>query len=93
MRTTNTRSFELPNVGDAKKSFYGKAVQMEDAKGKHLLSYGSNICTIDNNGNVHIHTEVDKWDSSTSIRHLKSFLLFNGKEVGSKAELIKMYCN
>ena len=92
MRTNHVKEFQLPNVGDARKSFYGKAVQKEDANGIHLLSYGYNICTIDNNGDVHIHTEVEKWDSPTSLRHLKSFLLFNGKEVGSKKELIDKYC-
>lgn len=85
------RSFELPNIGDSRKSFYGKAVQLEDNNGTHLLSYGKNICTITPKNEVQIHTEVPNWDSNTSIRHLKSFLLFNDKPSGSKADIIKMY--
>lgn len=91
MEEKETRIFDLPNVGDYRKSFYGKAIQMEDSKGKHLISYGSNICTIKPNGKVEIHTNVDKWDSNTSMRHLKSFLEFNGKQSGSKAEIMKLY--
>ena len=84
--------YELPNVGDHRKSFYGKAEVLEDNQGKHLLSYGYNTCTIDNNNGVHIHTDVYRWDSNTSLRHLKSFLRYFNKPVGSKAELLKMYC-
>lgn len=80
--------YELPNVGDSRKSFYGKAVVKEDNNGKHLLSYGHNICTIDRNNGVHIHTEIPKWDSNTSLRHLKSFLILNNKP----ADIVKMYC-
>lgn len=86
------RSFELPNVGDYRKSFYGKAVQVENEEGKHLLSYGHNICTISPDNKVTIHTSVEKWDSNTSMRHLKSFLIFNNKPSGTKREIINMYC-
>ena len=86
------KTYELPNIGDSAKSFYGKAVVVEDDSGKHLLSYGHNICNIDNNNGVHINTSIPKWDSQTSIRHIKSFLRLFNKRVGSKAELMKMYC-
>lgn len=86
------KTYELPNIGDCRKSFYGKAIVVEDDDGKHLLSYGHNICNIDNSGNVHIDTSINQWDSQTSIRHIKSFLLFFDKKSGTKAELIKMYC-
>ena len=92
MKTASTKTYELPNVGDHRKSFYGKAVVVEDDRGKHLLSYGHNICNIDNNGGVSIDTTISNWDSQTSLRHIKSFLLFFDKPSGNKAELIKMYC-
>jgi hypothetical protein len=86
------KTYELPNIGDARKSFYRKAVVVEDEDGKHLISYCSNICTIKPDGEVEIHTDIKNWDSPTSLRHLKSFLLFFDKESGSKKELLKMYC-
>lgn len=86
-----TKTYELPVIGNRCKSFYGKAVVKEDKEGKHLFSYGCNICTIDENGTVFIHDDVNNWDSATSFRHLKSFLMLFNKRVGSKSEIKKMY--
>lgn len=71
------KTYELPVVNGSRKSFYGKAVVCEDENGKHLLSYGKNICTIDKDENVEVHTDIPMWNSQTSMRHLKSFLAFN----------------
>ena len=93
MKHNKTQTYELPNVGDNRKSFYGKAIVKEDANGKYLLSYGQKICSINNEGGVEIDTSIPKWDSATSLRHIKAFLQFCGKRSGSKTELLNMYCN
>ena len=93
MQHNQTQTYELPNVGDNRKSFYGKAIVKEDDTGKHLFSYGQKICSINNKGCVEIDTSIPKWDSQTSLRHIKSFLQFFGKSIGSKTELLNMYCN
>ena len=63
--------YELMARYDARKSFYGKAHVMEDENGKTLLSYGTKICRIDNDGNL---SRLWHGNSQTTTRHVKEFL-------------------
>lgn len=70
------------------KSFYGKAIVEEDNGEKRLYSYGTRICTI-KDGKVHL---TSAWDySATTLKHLRSFLLKEGFQDVSKAQLAKLY--
>lgn len=83
--------YKLPPL-DGQKSYWGKAIVIEENDGaKYLLSYNCLICTIDGNNGVRINTDVSRWDSKTSLKHLRSFLQRFNHPVGSKAELKKMY--
>lgn len=76
------RTYELPNVGDRRKSFYGKAKVIEKDNGETVLqSYDTEVCKINPNGEF-----VRLWDgySSTTMRHINSFLQFFGISGGGK---------
>lgn len=70
---------ELLTIYDNAKSFYKKAkINIKyDNKGLvkqvDLLSYNYNIATIKESKLI-INTYIDKWDSQTSLRHLKEFI-------------------
>jgi len=88
----NVETIFLEPIIDRKKSFYKKAKILIDNKGnKYLQSYDSIIAEV-KDGKVKINTDIYMWDSQTSLRHLKDFLYQLGYEIGSKQELIKMYC-
>jgi hypothetical protein len=74
--------FDLPNIGDCRQSFYRKAQQIEHSNGtKALKSYNTIVCEIDKDGNFH-----RLWGgySATAMRHINSFLNFNGMSKGGK---------
>lgn len=76
------RIYELPNVGDRRKSFHGKAKVIEKDNGETVLqSYDTEVCKINPNGEF-----VRLWDgySSTTMRHINSFLQFFGISGGGK---------
>lgn len=77
------RIYELPNVGDRRKSFYGKAHVIENESGKIFLqSYNTIVCYINKDGEF-----VKTWDwySSTTMRHINSFLRFFNLPGGGKS--------
>ena len=77
------RIYELPNVGDRCKSFYGKAHVFEGVSGeKYLLSYETIVCYINKDGEF-----LKTWDgySNTTMRHINSFLRFFGLPGGGKS--------
>ena len=86
--------YDLGAEHDSRKSFYGKAkVDVRPDGTQILYSYGTPVCKITKDGDV---TLLKKgylgWASSqTTLRHVKEFLKQNGKEVGTKAQLAKMY--
>lgn len=88
-RLVNGRVSELSPQYDARKSFYGKAKVVTDSDGTQILySYNTPVAEI-KNGKAILRA---MWDSSsTTLRHVKEFLRQNGFEVGSKAQLAKMY--
>lgn len=88
-RMVNGKVSELSPQHDARKSFYGKAKVVTDSDGTQILySYNTPVVEI-KDGKVVLKP---MWDSSaTTLRHVKEFLKQNGFEVGSKAQLAKMY--
>lgn len=77
------RIYELPNIGDRRKSFYGKAKVIEKDNGEKVLqSYDTEVCKITSSGEF-----VRMWDgySSTTMRHVNSFLQFFGIVGGGKS--------
>lgn len=92
---------ELKPMYDNRKSFYNKAIVTENAMllengtplradgEKHLYSYGTEVCYIDNNNKIHL---LPKWNfSQTTLRHIKEFLKQNGFKAESKAQIEKDY--
>ncbi len=72
-----------PMGNDNAKSFYGKAIVIENESGEKVLqSYETEVCKINNDGKF-----VRLWDgySATTMRHVNSFLDFVGIEGGGKA--------
>jgi len=73
---------------DRRLSFYGKALVREEGEDKTLLSYLTPVCKIQG-GKVLL---LDKWDySSTTLRHVKEFLLQHGFKAESKKQIDKDY--
>ena len=79
--------YDLPSIGDVRKSFYGKAQVFEHENGdKVLKSYNTFVCKIDKNG-----TFYRLWDeySATTMRHVNAFLTFFDIPGGGKAWWMK----
>ena len=76
------KRFELPAIGDARKSFYNKAIVTEYDNGDvELMSYATTVCRIRNG-------KFEKlWDeySATIMRHINAFLRFYDIPGGGKA--------
>ena len=64
---------------DSRKSFNGHAKIIENAKGKHLLSYSTLMCGIDSRCVVHRYSS---FQSATTNRHIKAFLETVGADIG-----------
>lgn len=74
--------FDLPCF-DGRKSFYGKAKVIEEDNGEKVLqSYNTRVCRITSGGEF-----VRMWSgsSSTTIRHINSFLQLYDISGGGKA--------
>lgn len=83
MNNITTKIFDLPNIGDSRANFYGKAQQIEYNDGtKELKSYDTIVCRITNENKV-----IRLWSgySLTTMRHINSFLLFNNISGNGKA--------
>jgi hypothetical protein len=70
---------ELYPVYDSRKSFYKKAIVLEDEGVKRLRSYDTIVAEIRDG-----EAEVFGTYSATTMRHIKDFLYQNGFEVGTK---------
>lgn len=90
------KQYDLEAKFDSRKSFYGKAVVVEEYNSVSLISYKSCICQIQENGlddvivkiyNVRDYKGNSLTFSSTSLRHLKEFLKQNGLKAESKAQI------
>lgn len=78
---------ELEPIYSNVKSFYGKARIIKENGVIKLQSYSTIVAMIEN-GKAHING----WYSATTSRHIKEFLQQYGFEIGTKAQLEKMYC-
>lgn len=78
---------ELEPIYSNVKSFYGKAKVLRENGAIKLQSYSTIVATIEN-GKAHING----WYSATTTRHIKEFLQQMGFEIGTKAQLEKLYC-
>jgi hypothetical protein len=78
----------LNPVYDSRKSFYGKASVLIEGNTKKLVSYSTTVATIEGT-----KATIHGFYSATTLRHIKDFLYQNGFEIGSKAELEKLYMN
>jgi hypothetical protein len=79
-------TYNLEPRFDSRKSFYGKAVVIEEAGVKQLRSYNTIVAEIKDG-----EAEIFGTYSPTTLRHIKDFLYQNGFEVGTKRELEEMY--
>ena len=86
--------YDLKSRYDARDSFYGKArVDDREDGSKVLYSYNTPVCMITKDGEVKLLRKgyLGWFSSQTTLRHVKEFLKQHGKEVGTKAQLNKMY--
>lgn len=76
------KMYDLPAFGDSRKSFYGKAIVVEDANGTTLLSYCTPVCRLNNDGSF-----ARLWDgySATTMRHVDSFVKFFNLSGGGRS--------
>jgi hypothetical protein len=79
-------TYNLEPRFDSRKSFYGKAVVIEESGIKQLRSYNTIVAEIREG-----EAEIFGTYSPTTLRHIKDFLYQNGFEVGTKKELEEMY--
>ena len=81
----------LEPIYDTRKSFYGKAFIGKDDDGNDMLkSYGTLVAKIVD-GKPEVYTNVDMWDSNTTLRHIKDFLKQNGFKADTKAQIARDY--
>ena len=83
------KRFDLPALHDKAKSFYGKAIVIEHDNGDiELQSYTTIVCRIRNGKFERL------WDgySSTTMRHINSFIDFYGIEGGGKSWWNSLEC-
>ena len=82
---TYEKCYLMPNAGAGRKqkSFYGKAIVESFNDNKILYSYGTRILTINPKGQI-----IKSWTgwSTTTAKHINSFLYANGKKTFSKKE-------
>ncbi len=78
---------ELQPIYCNQKSFYGKARVLQNGNSKKLVSYTTTVAEIKNG-----QAKVFGWYSATTTKHIKEFLAQNSFEIGTKAELEKLFC-
>ena len=76
----------LNPVHDSRKSFYGKAIVIHEGGKIKLRSYNTIVAEIEGT-----EATIHGFYSATTTRHIKDFLYQNGFEIGTKAQLEKMY--
>lgn len=78
---------ELEPIYSNVKSFYGKARVLKENGVIKLQSYSTIVAEIRDN-----QAKIFGFYSATTTRHIKEFLQQMGFEVGTKAQLEKLYC-
>lgn len=80
------RTYELNASYDSRQSFYGKAKVIEQDNKKTLISYNTEVAIIENG-----KAKVSGTYSTTTLRHIKEFLLQNGFNADSKKFIEENY--
>ena len=80
------RTYELNASYDSRQSFYGKARVIEEGNKQTLISYNTEVATIENG-----KAKVNGTYSATTLRHIKEFLLQNGFDADSKKFIEENY--
>ncbi len=78
---------ELEPIYSNVKSFYGKAKVLRENGTIILQSYNTVVAEIRNG-----KAKIFGFYSATTTRHIREFLQQMGFEVGTKAQLEKLYC-
>lgn len=79
--------YELRPIHDSRKSFYGKALVVEDGSGvKKLRSYNTIVAQI-NDGRPTVYGTY----SNTTLRHIKEFLKQNHFKADTSRQIMKDY--
>lgn len=81
-----TIMYELKSMYDRQKSFYSKAIVIEENDTKTLLSYTTKVAEIQGEKAYVFDTY-----SKTTLRHIKEFLLQNGFKAINKNQIEKDY--
>ena len=81
-----TIMYELKPMYDKRKSFYSKAIVIEENDTKTLLSYETMVAEIQGEKACVFDTY-----STTTLRHIKEFLLQNGFKAINKKQIEKDY--
>jgi len=77
---------ELKCIYDTRKSFYNKAIVIQEEDKLILISYNTRVCYIKNN-----KAYVMGQYSQTTTRHIKEFLKQNGFKAESLKQILKDY--
>lgn len=78
---------ELEPIYSNVKSFYGKAKVLRENGVIKLQSYSTIVAEIRAN-----QAKIFGFHSATTTRHIREFLQQMGFEIGTKAQLEKLYC-
>lgn len=90
--TTYDETYELTTRYDAHASFYGKARVEIEGTTRRLFSYETHVASIKDCGDgLGLRPMVFDTYSTTTLRHIKEFLLQNGFKAINKAQIIKDY--
>jgi hypothetical protein len=79
--------YDLTCIYDSRLSFYGKAKVLHENGEKVLYSYNTQVASIDYAGTL----KVFNTQSATTVRHIREFMLQNGFERMTKAQIEKNY--
>ncbi len=79
-------AYELSTQHDSRKSFYGKAIVIEESNKKRLKSYDTIVAEISDG-----KAKVFGTYSPTTLRHIKEFLYQNGFDADTKKQIEKDY--
>jgi hypothetical protein len=95
MKSNLTNFYELYPEYSRQQSFYGKALVEEKENGDEVLySYMTVVAKCNRKKKTAEIYGGYAYDNltNTTLRHIREFLKQNNMPIGSKKELIKMYC-
>lgn len=81
------QTYELSAIWDSRKSFYGKARVKNNDGDLELISYNTRVAVVYPDGTASVYGTY----SSTTLRHIKEFLLQNGFKAENKKQILKDY--